>query len=125
MTSYVRISVVNDDVLDLSRLSEAFQTDVSAIAKLLSLARDTEKRHILALRDAIQKQDLRGVARAAHSIKGSASNIGAGKVSSVAADIEDIARTSAWDGISQLADDLDAEYVELCRRIGQYTAKYS
>ena len=113
----------DDDVLNLTRLVEAYETDKVAIAKLLTLAKATEKRYIAALRTAINRSDLREVARAAHSIKGSASNIGADQVSRIAAHIEDRARQTSWDGIADLADELDGSYDELCARIVQYAAK--
>jgi HPt (histidine-containing phosphotransfer) domain-containing protein len=111
-----------DDVLNLERLEEAFGDDHAGIANLLGLARDTELRYITALREGIAKDDIRAVARAAHSIKGSASNIGALHVSRVAAKIEDQARQERWDGIAGFADELDARYAELTTRIAQYAA---
>jgi HPt (histidine-containing phosphotransfer) domain-containing protein len=111
-----------DDVLNLTRLEEAYDDDRAAIASLLGLARETESRYIRALREAIAQADLRAVARAAHSIKGSASNIGATRVSRIAADIEDQARRERWDGIAGFADDLDRGYAELTSRIAEYAA---
>jgi HPt (histidine-containing phosphotransfer) domain-containing protein len=111
-----------DDVLNLARLEEAYGDDRAGIATLLSLARDTELRYITALRDGIASDDIGAVARAAHSIKGSASNIGALRVSRVAADIEDRARVKSWDNILNFADELDARYAELTARIAEYAA---
>lgn len=112
-----------DDVLNLERLEEAYEDDRQAIANLLGLARETEARYIRALREAIARADIRAVARAAHSIKGSASNIGAVRVSRMAADIEDRARLERWDGIAGFADELDRSYAELTTRIADYAAK--
>ena len=115
--------MTDDNVLNVARLVEAYDDDVASIANLLNLARETEKRYIRALRDAIAREDLRAVASAAHSIKGSASNIGAGRVSGVAARIEDCARQRVWDGIAQFADELDGVYAEMSERIADYAAK--
>jgi HPt (histidine-containing phosphotransfer) domain-containing protein len=112
-----------DDVLNLDRLEEAFDDDRAAIANLLGLARETESRYIRALRDGMAQADILAVARAAHSIKGSALNIGATRVSRVAADIEDRARGDRWDGIAGLADELDQSYAELTVRIADYARK--
>jgi len=112
-----------DDVLNLARLEEAYGDDSAAIANLLGLARETELRYITALREGIAHDDIGAVARAAHSIKGSASNIGAARVSRVAADIENQARIERWEGISGFADELDVQYAELSVRIAEYTAK--
>jgi HPt (histidine-containing phosphotransfer) domain-containing protein len=112
-----------DDILNLGRLEEAYDDDRTAIANLLGLARETESRYIRALRDGIAQADIRAVALAAHSIKGSASNIGAIRVSRIAADIEDRARNERWDGIAGFADQLDRCYAELTSRIAEYAAK--
>lgn len=111
-----------DEILNLERLEEAYDDDRAAIANLLGLARETESRYIRTLREAIARADLHAVARAAHSIKGSASNIGALRVSRIAADIEDRARLERWEGIESFADELDRGYAELTSRIAQYAA---
>ena len=113
---------MNDDVLNLTRLVEAFESDVASIAHLLTLARETEKRYIGALHAAIAAEDLVAVARAAHSIKGSASNIGGSNVSKAAARIEDRARAGSWDNVAAFATELDAAYLELSERIERYAA---
>ncbi len=111
-----------EDVLNLERLEEAYDDDRPAIASLLGLARETESRYITALREGMARADLRAVARAAHSIKGSASNIGATGVSRIAADIEEQARRDRWEGIAGFADELDRRYAELTLRIAAYSA---
>ena len=86
-------SVLQDsEILDLSRLVEAFEDDTAGIADLLDMALETGAKHRLALADGVARGDAEVVRRAAHSIKGSASNIGAARVSSIAADIENQAR---------------------------------
>ncbi len=111
-----------DDILNLARLEEAYGDDRVGIATLLGLARDTELRYITQLRAGMIHEDIVAVAGAAHSIKGSASNIGALRVSRIAADIEDRARVGRWDGIADLAQQLDADYAELVGRIAAYAA---
>jgi len=111
------------DVLNLERLQEAYEDDRAAIANLLGLARETELRYITALHEAIAKGEIRGVARAAHSIKGSASNIGAQRVSRIAADIEDQAKLEHWERIPALTEELERSYAELSSHITQYAAK--
>lgn len=111
------------DVLNLERLQEAYEDDRAAIANLLGLARETELRYITALHEAITIRDIRGVARAAHSIKGSASNIGAQRVSRIAADIEDQAKLERWDSIPAFTEELERAYTELSSHITRYAAK--
>lgn len=112
-----------DDVLNLSRLEEAFGDDRAGIANLLGMACATELRYLAALREAIANADIRAVASAAHSIKGSASNIGAIQMSRVAADIEDLARRQSWDGIAEHAAQLERRYDEVCARVEMYRAE--
>jgi HPt (histidine-containing phosphotransfer) domain-containing protein len=109
-----------DDVLDLRRLEETYGDDRAGIGSLLGMACESELRYIASLRDAIAKGDLHAVARAAHSIKGSASNIGAMKLSLVAAGIEDQARLDRWDGIADFAAELDRCYAEMRERVDRY-----
>lgn len=114
--------LIDDDVLDVKRLVEAYDDDIGSIAKLLGMARETERRYIKNLRDSLNTGNVAGVAGAAHSIKGSASNIGASRVSKVAARIEDQARRNVLEGVGALADELDDEYRDLCARIAAYAA---
>ena len=121
--SNAKIFRVNaNDVLNLGRLEEAYDDDRAAIASLLTLACSTELRYITALREGMGDNDLRAVSRAAHSIKGSASNIGALQVSRVAADIEDRAKLERWDGIVEFFEELERRYAELTSRVAEYTA---
>jgi HPt (histidine-containing phosphotransfer) domain-containing protein len=104
-------------------LEEAFGDDRAGIANLLSMACETELRYLAALREAIASTDIRAVASAAHSIKGSASNIGAMRMSRVAAKIEDRARLESWDGIADDAAELDRRYDEVRARVREYAAQ--
>jgi HPt (histidine-containing phosphotransfer) domain-containing protein len=112
--------VVNKAVLDLSRLQEAFEDDVAGIADLLEMALGTGAKHTKTLRDGIAAADLTAVAKAAHGIKGSASNIGAPGVTAVAIQIEDRIRSGSWDGVAELAEALDAAYAALRETVADY-----
>jgi HPt (histidine-containing phosphotransfer) domain-containing protein len=61
--------------------------------------------------------------RAAHSIKGSSSNVGANTVKAVAEKLEQQSRDTGLTDVTKLLSDLKAEYTrasaELCRIIGQ------
>jgi HPt (histidine-containing phosphotransfer) domain-containing protein len=110
----------HDEGLDTRRLEEAYGDDRAGIADLLAMACESELRYIAALRDGIASQDLHAVARAAHSIKGSASNIGAMRLSRVAAEIEDRAKLDRWDEIAGFVEELDRRYADLRLRVAQY-----
>lgn len=107
-------------ILDLRRLEEAFEDDREGIAELLEMAMDTGASHVETLNAALAGGDVTTVAKAAHSIKGSASNVGGMIVSSIAAEIETRARGGSLDGVPALVTDLDAAYAELRAEVRAY-----
>jgi HPt (histidine-containing phosphotransfer) domain-containing protein len=115
--------VSDNAILDLSRLHEAFEDDTAGIVELLEMALGTGERHIIAMRDALAKHDAAAMARTAHSIKGSASNIGALHVAQLGEAMEESTRDERWTDIERLASDLDAAYDELRESIAGYRAK--
>ncbi|GAC1402144.1 MAG: Hpt domain-containing protein [Candidatus Velthaea sp.] len=112
-------------VLDLSRLQEAFEDDVAGIADLLEMALGTGSKHVAALRGGIAEHDLAAVSRAAHSIKGSSSNVGANCVARLATEIESRARCGDWVGIAQLALEVENAYADLRVTVAAYRATVS
>jgi HPt (histidine-containing phosphotransfer) domain-containing protein len=110
-------------ILDLSRLREAFEDDDAGIIELLEMALGTGAKHVTSLSEALAAHDLPGVARAAHGIKGSASNIGAVAITRISAEIEDRARTGRSDGMSELSAQLDAAYAALRETVREYRAE--
>jgi len=107
-------------ILDLSRLREAFEDDDAGIIELLEMALETGAKHVERLKSALAEGDARSVARAAHGIKGSASNIGALEVTRISATIEDQARNDRLDGVTQLAAQLEGAYAELRQTVRDY-----
>jgi HPt (histidine-containing phosphotransfer) domain-containing protein len=112
-------------ILDLTRLQEAFDDDVIGIADLLDMALGTGRKHIALMSEGIRNGAIEAVARAAHGIKGSASNCGAEKAAAIAADIETRARAGSWDGIESLARDLEDAYTQLAASVAAYRAEVS
>jgi len=110
-------------VLDLSRLREAFEDDEAGIVELLEMALGTGAKHVASLSEALAASDPPGVARAAHGIKGSASNIGAVAVTRISAEIEELARTGRLDGVSELTIQLDGAYAALRDTVREYRAE--
>jgi HPt (histidine-containing phosphotransfer) domain-containing protein len=105
--------VPDNAILDLSRLQEAFDDDVIGIADLLDMALETGRKHVGFMNDGIRNRSIETVARAAHGVKGSASNVGAGNVTAVAAQIEVLTRAGSWDGVEELTRDLEQAYEDL------------
>jgi HPt (histidine-containing phosphotransfer) domain-containing protein len=110
-------------ILDLSRLHEIFEDDEAGIVELLELALGTGQRHVRQLREALGAGDAASVARAAHGIKGSASNIGALEVTRISAEIEERTRNAQLDGVTNLAAELEGAYATLGERVRSYRAE--
>jgi len=115
---------VSDNViLDLTRLREAFEDDTDGIVELLEMALQTGERHITAMREGLTRREATMVARAAHSIKGSASKIGALEIAHVSENIEELTRAERWSDLDRVALDLDEAYARLRERIADYRAE--
>jgi HPt (histidine-containing phosphotransfer) domain-containing protein len=110
------------EILDLSRLEEAFEDDVNGIAELLEMALETGKKHRRALDDGLKAGDAQVVARAAHGIKGSAGNIGANVVYRLATELDARAREGNLDGARERVDAIDAAYARVAEEVRAYRA---
>jgi HPt (histidine-containing phosphotransfer) domain-containing protein len=108
------------EILDLARLEEAFEDDTSGIAELLEMALETGAKHRRTLVDGLAAEDATVVARAAHSIKGSAGNIGAGQVARLAAELEERAREGDLAGAEERVAQIDSAYALLADRVRDY-----
>ena len=112
----------DNEILDLSRLIEAFEDDTAGIAELLEMALETGRKHRIALAEAIAAGDVEGVRRSAHSIKGSSGNIGANAVMALAAALEDRARAGDLSGAAGQAAAIDAAYERVEAEVRAYRA---
>jgi HPt (histidine-containing phosphotransfer) domain-containing protein len=110
----------DNEVLDLARLEEAFEDDTGGIAELLEMALETGAKHRRTLADALAAGDAQLVARAAHSIKGSAGNIGASRVAELAAELEERARAGDLTDAPERVAAIDVAYAMLAQRVGDY-----
>ena len=115
----------DNEILDLSRLIEAFEDDTAGIAELLEMAMETGRKHQRALAEAIGSGDVEGVRRAAHSIKGSSGNIGANRVMDVAAALEQSARGGDLSDAPARAAAIEAEYARVDAEVRAYRAAIS
>jgi len=109
-------------VLDLSRLQEAFEDDVTGIADLLEMALQTGQKHCRALEEGLAARDASIVARAAHGIKGSAGTIGATAVYALATELDARARTGDLDGARERVDAIGAAYARVEEEVRAYRA---
>ena len=110
----------DNEILDLSRLQEAFDDDTAGIAELLQMALETGAKHRQSLAEGLAASDATVVARAAHGIKGSAGNIGATRVAALATELDQRARTGNLEGARERIEAIGAAYDELAERVRAY-----
>jgi HPt (histidine-containing phosphotransfer) domain-containing protein len=113
------------EILDISRLEEAFEDDVAGIAELLEMALETGRKHRAALDAGLNADDAAAVARAAHGIKGSAGNIGANVVYRLATELDSRARNGILDGARERVEAIDAAYARVEEEVRAYRASVS
>lgn len=89
--------------LDFSRLREVYEDDTAGMLELYDLMLKNGASHLDKLDAALRERDLEGVRKAAHSIKGSSGNVGAGALSRIAAETEDAARDAQWERLTGAA----------------------
>jgi HPt (histidine-containing phosphotransfer) domain-containing protein len=109
-------------ILDLTRLEEAFEDDTAGIAELLEMALQTGAKHCEVLSNALAAGDAAAVARAAHGIKGSAGNIGANVVMGLAATLDARARTGDLAEAHEVLDAIRRGYAQVAEEVRSYRA---
>ncbi len=112
----------DNEVLDLTRLEEAFEDDTAGIADLLDMALQTGAKHRSSLVQGIAAGDAAAVAKAAHGIKGSAGNIGANHVYRLATELDARARTGDISDARERVDAIDAAYARVAEEVRAYRA---
>jgi len=90
-------------ILDLDRLLEVYEDDHEGMLELFDLMIKNNRGLLEKLEQAVTAHDLEGVRKAAHSMKGSAGNVGATALHKLAASIEDAARDGSWNGLEENA----------------------
>ncbi|MEO7040086.1 MAG: Hpt domain-containing protein [Candidatus Elarobacter sp.] len=108
------------EILDLTRLEEAFEDDTDGIGELLEMALQTGAKHRRAIDEALSAGDAATVARAAHGIKGSAGNIGANVVYRLAAELDLQARSGDLQDVPARLDAIDAAYARVADEVRTY-----
>lgn len=109
-------------ILDIVRLEEAFEDDTTGIADLLDMALATGAKHRRALEEGIAAGDSEVVRRAAHSIKGSAGNIGANEVMRQASELDERARAGDLSDARARVDAIGAAYDQVAEEVRAYRA---
>src|SRR5688572_5568834 len=114
--------VLDPAVIDsLRQLTMPGEPDV--LVQVLRLFLQEAPPRIARLRNAWASGDIEDVHRAAHSLKGSAGNIGARRLFEVCRRLDEEGRSDDRSAVSQLIDELGAEFdkveVEIHRLIGE------
>ncbi len=105
--------------MDMTRLTEMFGDDRPAIVDLLAAFRES----LLRLRERMQQEvGSRGtnVKSLAHEMKGMASNMGATRLATLAAQVENAAQRDDWTSVSSGAQSLEAEIALLDAFVEDY-----
>jgi HPt (histidine-containing phosphotransfer) domain-containing protein len=104
--------VLDPAVIDtLRQLTPPGEPDV--LAEVLRLFLQEAPPRIERLRNAWASGDIEEVHRAAHSLKGSAGNIGARQLYEVCRRLDEAGRSDDRSGVAQLVDELGAEFTKV------------
>ena len=96
--------------IDLSRLDEIAQGDDKILMQLLQLFLDDVIKFTPMVRQAFQKNDGNELSRAAHRIKGGASQVGADSFHTACAAMETIGMENNFDNAQETLEAFDSEY---------------
>jgi len=99
--------------VDLARALREFMGEKEVLSDLLQLFTGNVRIQIKAIRQAMFRQDYKVVAKEAHSIKGAAGNLTAGKMVLVAADLEKAADSGQAEPLRHLVDMLEERLQQL------------
>jgi HPt (histidine-containing phosphotransfer) domain-containing protein len=101
--------VTDESPLDRARLLEVSGGLEGFSEELVELFVEDARSRIAAIIEAVRRGDAAEVGREAHSLKGSASNVGAGAMERLSRELEMAARSGDLSGAPGWVDALDAE----------------
>jgi HPt (histidine-containing phosphotransfer) domain-containing protein len=84
--------------------------DVSFLRELIQIYLDDSPKQIADIEQSLAQGDAPRLTRAAHSLKGSSANFGAGQLRALCEQIEQLGRSAALGGIPARLPELKAEY---------------
>lgn len=103
------LPVVDYGVIDeLRQLQLDGEPDL--LAELVEVFVEDASARLKTLREALNQADADGVAKIAHTLKGSAGNLGASRMAHLAAQLEERGRSGNLDGAEDLLGELDSEF---------------
>jgi CheY-like chemotaxis protein len=105
---------------DFNDLLTRVEGDRSLLAELIQIFRSESPRILLEIRRCVRDKDQPGLQRAAHALKGSASNLGAGAASKAALALELLAREGRIESAPQGLSELEIQLQHLERDLSQH-----
>ena len=103
--------------IDAAKIELLRQTSAGLVGELVEIYIDDAPARIAAIRDAVTRRDAPALASSAHALRGSSGNVGATRVLSLCAKLEDIGRAGGTDGAADLVEDLTVEYERATRAL--------
>jgi two-component system, sensor histidine kinase and response regulator len=95
--------------IDMPQLLDHIEGDRELLFELLALCRDDLPRNLMALREAIDGDNFKDAAIAAHGMKGMMANLSAATLASMASEMESAASVGDAEKLKKLMSDMDVE----------------
>ncbi|HEX7809046.1 MAG TPA: response regulator, partial [Thermoanaerobaculia bacterium] len=105
------------DESTLATLRELAGGDESFIRELAQLYLDDAPHRLLAIREALSRDDAHAMADAAHGLKSGSGNVGAMTLHALCQDLETLGRSGVRDGAPELVRRLEQEYARVEKRL--------
>jgi two-component system sensor histidine kinase/response regulator len=99
-----------DAPVDLSVLREVLGDDAGALRELLQLFVSTSEPLLVEIDGALGGHQATVVTKKAHELKGAAGNVGAGRLASLATELNQAGKDEEWDRIYVLVPRLQVEF---------------
>lgn len=114
------------DLLDPSRIEElralGLRSGRDLLSSLAALFRESSSQQLAELRQAFEARDPQAAQRAAHSLKGSAGNIGATEIAELARQIEEAGRAQTIDSVRPRFDRLAGQLPRVAEELERIAA---
>ncbi|SCY70616.1 Hpt domain-containing protein [Desulfoluna spongiiphila] len=94
--------------MDLKAIGEDLGLEESEFLEIVELFLETAETDITRLKEAIARGDMQTLTEAAHSLKGSAGNLGFTEIYRLSKDIETAARENTLDRLGPVLESIDA-----------------
>ena len=104
----------------IDELREMESRGAISVARMVDLFNQSGETILPALRQAVAQEQSADLQREAHTLKGSARDLGAPRLAALCQKLEDLGREQSFAGSSDLVTDIEAAFTEAKRAIGEY-----